>query len=221
MEAAPNHRSSVRLNAIRSLLLGVPRKTVCDIFCRTDRSIRLWIALFNRGGIDALITRVNPRRPRKVKLQRVRDLLVPVLENPKDAGEIHWTGVKLHGYLKEKLKIDFGYSSLVRWVHELNYHLRVPRRWPVKQDQDSRKAFINELESLCAEPNTRIWFQDESGVEGDPRPRRRWVKPGISRTVPYRGDHIRRSIIGAVEPESGQLFSLEQLPKEISEKVKT
>jgi transposase len=208
MEAAPNRRSSIRLNAIRPLLLGVPRKTVCEIFCRTDRSIRLWIELFNRGGIDALITRVKPGRPRKVKLQRVRDILVPILDNPKEARQVHWTGVKLHGYLKDKLKIDLGYSSVVRWIHELDYHLRVPRRWSVKQDQDARKAFVKELETLCAEPNTRIWFQDESGVEGDPRPRRRWVKPGIPRKVPYRGDHIRQSIVGAVEPESGQLFSL-------------
>ncbi len=157
VEAAPNRRSSIRLNAIRSLLLGGPRKTVCDIFCRTDRSIRLWIELFNRGGIDALITRVKPGRPRKVKLQQVRDILVPVLDNPKEAGEVHWTGVKLHGYLKDKLKIDLGYSSVVRWIHELDYHLRVPRRWAVKQDQDVRKVFVKELKTLCAEPNTRNW----------------------------------------------------------------
>ena len=80
MEAAPNKRSYIRLNAIRSLLLGVSRATLCQQFCRTDRMVRLWIELFNRGGIDALITRPKPGRPRKVKLSRVRDLLVPVLE---------------------------------------------------------------------------------------------------------------------------------------------
>ena len=34
--------------------------------------VRLWIELFNRGGIDALITRPRSGRPRKVKLERVR-----------------------------------------------------------------------------------------------------------------------------------------------------
>src|SRR5688572_23993832 len=79
MDAAPNMRSYIRLNVIRSLLLGIPRATICQQFCRTDRVVRLWIELFNRGGIDALITRPKPGRPRKVKLERVRDLLVPVL----------------------------------------------------------------------------------------------------------------------------------------------
>ncbi|HEX7862995.1 MAG TPA: helix-turn-helix domain-containing protein, partial [Verrucomicrobiae bacterium] len=82
MDAAPNKRSYIRLNAIRSLLLDIPRATICQQFCRTDRMVRLWIEMFNCGGIDALITRPKPGRPRKVKLERVRDLLVPVLENP-------------------------------------------------------------------------------------------------------------------------------------------
>ena len=80
MDAAPNKRSYVRLNAIRSLLIGISRSTLCDQFCRSDRMVRLWIELFNRGGIDALITKPRPGRRRKVKLERVRDLLVPVLE---------------------------------------------------------------------------------------------------------------------------------------------
>jgi len=77
MEAAPNKRSYIRLNAIRSLLLGISRATVSQQFCRTERMVRLWIEMFNRGGIDALITRARPGRPRKVKLERGRHLLVP------------------------------------------------------------------------------------------------------------------------------------------------
>ena len=49
--------------------------------------LRLWIALFNRGGIAALITKARPGRRRKVKLARVRDLLLPVLENPATVGQ--------------------------------------------------------------------------------------------------------------------------------------
>ncbi len=85
MEAAPNKRSYIRLAAIRSLLLGIQRATLCQQFCRTDRMVRLWIELFNSGGIDALITRPRSGRPSEVKLERVRDLLLPVLENPTTA----------------------------------------------------------------------------------------------------------------------------------------
>lgn len=208
MEAAPTKRSYIRLNAIRSLLLGISRASVARQFCRTERMIRLWIELFNRGGIDALITRPKPGRPRKVKLERVRDLLVPVLENPATAGQVHWTGVKIHGYLKEQLSLELGYRTAVRWLHELDFHLRVPRPWPERQNQAKRKQFQEELALLAADPKVQLWFSDESGVEGDPRPRRRWVQPGKPRTVPYLGEHIRQNVIGAVAPHSGQLFCL-------------
>ena len=170
--------------------------------------VRLWIELFNRGGIDALITRPRSGRRRKVKLERVRDLLVPVLENPAQAGQVHWTGVKLHGYLTEQLQIELGYSTTVRWLHELNFHLRVPQPWPERQNEEERKAFLEELRALSVDPTVQLWFGDECGVEGDPRPRRRWVQPGKGRTVPYLGDHIRENVIGAVAPQTGELFSL-------------
>lgn len=208
MEAAPNKRSYIRFNVIRSLLLGLSRGAVCTQFSRTDRMVRLWIELFNRGGIDALRTKALKGRPRKVKLERVRDLLVPILENPAQAGQVHWTGVKLHGYLKEQLQMDLGYRTVIRWLHELDYHLRVPRPWPERQNEQERKEFRDFLSQLLADPHVQLWFADESGVEGDPRPRRRWSQPGKPRTVPYLGDHIRLNVIGAVCPSQGQLFSL-------------
>ena len=208
MEAAPNKRSYVRLSAMRALLLGYARAQVCELNDRTDRMVRLWIELFNRGGIDTLITKPRPGRPRKVKLSRVRDLLVPVLENPAAAGQVHWTGVKLHGYLQEKLCLELGYRTTVRWLHELNFHLRVPQPWPERQNEEERKQFLEELRGLSCDPQVELWFSDECGVEGDPRPRRRWVQPGKRRTVPYLGDHIRQNVIGAVAPQSGALFCL-------------
>lgn len=208
MEAAPNKRSYVRLAAIRALLKGYSRKQVAELYHRTDRMVRLWIESFNRGGIDALITRHRGGRKRKVALERVKDLLLPVLENPAQAGEVHWTGVKLHGYLKEKLSIELGYRTTVRWLHDLNYNLRVPRPWPERQNEQQRQAFLEQLKTLAADPKVDLWFSDECGVEGDPRPRRRWAQPGKRRTVPYLGDHIRLNVIGAVCPQKGQLFSL-------------
>lgn len=209
MDAAPNKRSYIRLAAIRALLMEIPRATVCQMFFRSDRMVRLWIVSFNKGGIDALRTRSKPGRPRKAKLERVRDLLLPVLENPAQTAQVHWTGVKLHGYLKEKLAIDLGYRTAIRWLHELNFNLRVPRPWPERQDEKQRAEFKAKLEQWSTQPERfELWFSDESGIEGDPRPRRRWVQPGKPRTVPYLGDHIRQNVVGAVCPHSGELFSL-------------
>jgi transposase len=107
----------VRLGAMRLLLKGMERTAVCDIYYRSDRMIRLWIILFNTGGIDHLITRPRPGRPRKVTLQRLADLLVPVLAEPQLAGQWHWTGVKIQGWLKEQWCVELSYRT------GLNYSL--------------------------------------------------------------------------------------------------
>ena len=80
MEAAPTKRSYIRLGAIRLLLEGWERGHVCTIYNRSDRMVRLWIEMFNRGGIDALASKARSGRPPKIKRERMRELLVPVLE---------------------------------------------------------------------------------------------------------------------------------------------
>ena len=164
MEAAPNRRSYIRLTVIRSLLMGLERSVVAKQFCRTDRVVRLWIEMFNTGGIDALTTKRRPGRGRRVKLERLRDLLVPVLENPGQAGEVHWTGVKVHGWLKEQLELEVGYSTTVRYLHDLGCNLRVPRPWPERQNEEDRSAFLEGLRTWQADPTIELWFADECGA---------------------------------------------------------
>ena len=148
MEAVPT-TSYIRLAVIRSLLMGLERSVVAQHFCRTDRVVRLWIEMFNVGGIDALTTKGRPGRGRRVKLERLRDLLVPVLENPRQAGELHWTGVKLHGYLKEQLGLEVGYSTTVRYLNELGPTI-CGRLGPGRNAKTrAPQSFLDQLRDFC------------------------------------------------------------------------
>ena len=131
-EAAPHKRSYVRLAAIRALLLGVPRAQVCRLYHRSDRLIRLWIVMFNRGGIDALASKPRTGRPPKIRWERRRDLLVPVLEDPSKAGHLHWTGVKLHGWREKPV------GPGVRVPHR--HPLPAPTRLPFAGAADLARA---------------------------------------------------------------------------------
>jgi transposase len=77
------------------------RAEVADIYCRSDRMVRLWIGKYNQGGIDALLTQPVGGRKRKVSLQRLDEVLVPELKDPAQAAIEPWTGVKVHGWLKK------------------------------------------------------------------------------------------------------------------------
>lgn len=208
MEAAPNKRSYIRLAAVRALLHGLPRQQVCLLYHRSDRMVRLWITNFNSGGIDALASKPRTGRPRKVLRERLQEVVVPVLEDPAAAGERHWTGVKLHGWLKKELTVEVGYRTVIRYLHELNYNLRVPQPWPERQDEAEREAFLEKLRGWQQEPELELWFCDECGVEGDPRRRRQWTARGQKARVPYLGDHIRANVIGALCPATGESFAM-------------
>ncbi|MFU8893182.1 MAG: IS630 family transposase [Luteolibacter sp.] len=71
-----------------------------------------------------------------------------------------------------------------------------------------RESFVDELLDLLAEPSCEVFFGDEAGFKGDPRPRQKWVKRGTRPVQGYHGGHLRRNVIGAVNPADGQLVSL-------------
>lgn len=74
--------------------------------------------------------------------------------------------------------------------------------------EDRRESFCGELLDLLEDPACEVFFGDEAGFEGDPRPRQKWVKRGSRPTQGYYGGHVRQNVVGAVNPSSGQLVSL-------------
>jgi transposase len=208
MNCTPMMNSALRLRAMYGLYKGLDRESVL-IFCNiNEKTLRNWIHLFNDSGIDGLIDKPRSGRPRRISLEDVQKEIIPLVENPSKADVTHWTGKKLHGYLSETMQKEVAYSTLIRYLHEQDFNLRFPRKWPEKQDEKLRSQFVEEMKILQNQKDTNIWFCDESGIEGDPRPRRRWVKKGEKRTVPYAGTHIRSNLIGAVCPQNGEFFSL-------------
>lgn len=212
MACCPDGKSYRRLNAIHLLLIGVAYDLVLRNCGRGERCLRLWISRFNEQGIDGLTYRPRNGRPRKLTAADIESEILPVVEDPTLAGQLHWTAVKLCGWLREQKPFDISYRTLVRYLHEHNYARRIPRPVPEPPDPDQwalkRESCAAELASLLADPAARVFFGDEAGFEGDPRPRHHWVKRGSRPTQGYHGGHLRRNIVGAVEPATGQLVSL-------------
>lgn len=212
MDCGPDHKAFRRMNAIHLLLIGVSFEHVMRNSRIGERTLQLWISRFNDRGIDALAYRPKSGRPRKLALQEVEESILPLVDDPSLAGQSHWTAVKLHGWLRDERKLDLSYRTVVRYLHEQGYVRKMPRPVPAPPDPDSweksREAFAVELLALLEDPSQQVFFGDEAGFEGDPRPRQKWVKRGTRPEEPYHGGHLRRNVIGAVNPRSGQLVSL-------------
>ena len=212
MDCGPDGKAFRRLNAIHLLLVGAGYEAVPRNSRVSERTLRLWISRFNEQGIDGLTYRPYSGRPRKLDATEVAREILPLVEDPSLARQTHWTVTKLCGWLREEKQLDLSYRTLARYLHEHDYVRRIPRRMPEPPDPEEwekrREAFGGELAALLENPSCDVFFGDEAGFEGDPRPRLKWVKRGSRPTRVYYGGHVRRNVVGAVNPATGQLVSL-------------
>lgn len=207
--AAPTRKAFVRLSCMRALLLGkVSKADVGSLYFVKLNTLNGWVRRFNASGIDGLIDRPRAGRPRKIPAARTAELK-PLIEAPGQVGVTHWTGKKFHGYLTDTLELEVGYRTVIRWLHEQNFALKVPRPWPDRQEEALRQAFQERLRAWLVAEDTDLWYLDEMGVEGDPRPRRRWAQRGSKITVTKNGDHLRMNVTGLICPRTGTFYGLE------------
>ncbi len=200
--------TAVRCTAIQFLLAGTNRQQVCDALEVTERALRKWITAFNACGIDGLIVQKRPGRTRILSGPQAQEL-VELIETPERADRTFWTAKGFHGYLSQAYQIECSYRTVVRFFHQQGFALKVPQPWPDRQDEQKRQAFCQQLHELLQDPKLDIWFADESGFEGDPRPRRRWDRKGRKTRVTKNGDHLRMNVMGMVCPRSGQFFAIQ------------
>ena len=205
--AAASKRSHVRLMAMKALLMGFIYDQVAALYSISQRTLSRWVNQFNHFGIDGLIEGPRIGRPRKISPEQSAQY-EELIEYPERANRTHWTAKKFHGYLTKELELEIGYRTVARWLHEQDFRLKVPRPWPNGQDEEKRKAHVHKTNTYLSDPEIDLWYLDETGIEGDPRPRRRWAKKGKQIRHPYQGTHIRMSASGLVCHRTGEFYAL-------------
>ena len=200
--------TALRCTAIQMLIAGISREQLCQALLVTARAVRKWINAFNRCGVEGLIANKRPGRTALIGAETAEELTT-VIDHPVQAGRTFWTAKAFHGYIREAYQIQCSYETVLRFFHRQGYALKVPQLWPDRQDEAERERFRHKLKELCAQPRLDIWFADESGFDGDPRPRRRWDLKGRKTRATKNGDHQRMNVIGMLCPRTGQFFAIE------------
>ena len=200
--------TATRCTAIQMLLAGADRELVCQALIVTHRALRKWINRFNESGVDGLIVKKRPGRMSIINGQKAVEV-ASLIDQPQQAERTFWTARAFHGYISEVYQIECSYETVVRFFHKQGYALKTPQPWPDKQDEQLREVFQQELKQLLQQPEVDVWFADESGFEGDPRPRKRWDKKGRKTRITKNGGHLRMNVIGMVCPRTGQFFAIE------------
>jgi len=203
-----SYETALRCTAVQLLIGEISRAQVCRALLVTERALRKWINAFNARGVDGLIVRKRPGRTAILHGEQAA-ALTQLIEQPETVQRTFWTARAFHGYICETYHIECSYPTVVRFFHQQGFALKVPQPWPDRQDEARREQFRQQLKILCDDPEVEVWFADESGFEGDPRPRRRWDRKGNKTRSTKNGDHIRMNVMGMVCPRTGEFFALE------------
>jgi transposase len=205
---AGSYETQRRCVAIIMLISGSSREQVARAMLVCPSALRKWVRAFNERGIDGLIVAKRPGAPRKIPTEKLAETRQEVLR-PEDSQRCVWTAKAYHGHLREQYQIECSYSTILRLFHDQGFALKVPRPWPDRQDEERREAFRQRMRRECQDSQTDFWYCDETGVEGEPKPRRRWALKGSKPRVVKNGDHVRMSVIGTVCPRTGEMFAIE------------
>ena len=121
--------------AVKALLLGISYEQVAALYAVPEKTLSRWVGRFNGRGIDGLIEGRHTGRPHKITPEQ-SSVYEELIQHPERVDQTHWTGKKFHGYLTKKLDREIGYRTVVRWLHDKGFRLKVPRSWPDGQDEE-------------------------------------------------------------------------------------
>lgn len=206
--AGKNSETYRRCTIIILLRTGSTRQQTMDAFNLSDSAIRKIVRAFNLYGIDGLIAKKRSGRKHLIS-EKQKEEIIEEFEEPGRAQRTFWTATAFHGHITKKYQMECSYETVRRLLHEKGYVLKVPQPWPDRQDEELREKFREELAHLAEDPEVELWYADETGIEGEPKPRRGWAQKGSHPKVVHNGDHIRLNIVGTVCPRTGELFAIE------------
>jgi transposase len=205
---AGNKETDRRCLVIIMLLTGSPREQVMKVFDLSESAVKKIIRAFNTYGADGLVAKRRTGRKPLISFEKKEELMEE-FEEPGRAQRTFWTATAFHGHITAKYSVECSYNTVLRLLHEKGYVLKVPKPWPDRQDDGLREEFLKKLRDLAEDPDIEIWYGDETGIEGEPKPRRSWAIKGSRPRVTHNGDHIRLNILGTVCPRIGEFFAIE------------
>jgi transposase len=207
-QRAGNRETAQRCLVIIMLLTGCTREQVREVFDISESAVRKIIVAFNSYGVDGVVAKKRTGRKPLISPDQ-KEAILEEFEEPGRAQRTFWTACAFHGHITKKYRVECSYDTVLRLLHEKGYRLKVPQPWPDRQDDALREEFREKLALLAEDPEVELWYGDETGIDGEPKPRRGWAIKGSKPQVVHNGDHIRLNILGAVCPRSGEFFAIE------------
>src|SRR5262245_38826484 len=133
-----------RLTAIQRLLEGHPPEDVADILGVTRKSLRRWLAAFQRDGPGAVAAKPAQGRPPKLSSTQEKIILRWLNESPVQFGFSTdlWTGRRLSQLIEEEFGVRLDFRYLSDWLRQRGITPQKPQRVPRERDPERIAKWI-------------------------------------------------------------------------------
>ncbi len=194
-----------RLLAVQRLSEGYSTQEVGDFLGVDPRSVRRWLADFNRQGLPGLVSRPVPGRPAKLTTTQEKIVRRWLADNPTDHGfatEL-WTAQRLGLLIEQEFGVPFHPDYLTCWLRQRGYTPQLPRRIPRERDDRTIARWLAEdwprIKRQAWRRGASLVLLDESGLLMAPLRRRSWALRGQPPQLKQKARHREKvSVIGAL-----------------------
>ena len=205
MRAEKDIRIRNRMMAVMGVLKGHSTRTASDFADVDQRTVQLWVARFNEGGIDGLRDAPGRGRASRARYGRIRGLADRL------AGRNMLTPRKLRNWIRERLYIRYSLCSVRRILRHLGFSSkRSTTLYASAADDGTVRQWQADAAGTISGAKRRgltIVVQDESiflrtGTNG----RKLWSRVGDSVTVSRHGRRDRTVVFGALAEDGTRLM---------------
>ncbi len=201
-----------RAHILLLLAEGYAWDTIADLLFTSPSTIARWQRRFREGGIEALAAQRPGRLPRFSWHWAGVVVGWFTQRSPRDFGFVRsrWTCALAVVLLWACFQLPVSRETVRRWLHREDLVWRRPR--PVLRRQDPlRAAKLRALRRLLGDlpDNEAAVFEDEVGVNLNPKIGSMWMRRGQQAAVATPGDNEKRYLAGSMNWRTGKLWVTE------------
>lgn len=178
-------------------ILGVSRVTIYN-----------WLALYRKGGWDALDARKRGGRKSKLDAKAMEWLYKAITQKTPDQYRfpfVLWTSRLVGKLIKDKLGISLSKASVCRLLNQLGLSAQRPLWRAYQQSPEHVERWMNDefpaIRARAKREKAEIWFADEAGIRSDAHSGTTWSAKGKTPVVSSTGARFGLNIISAVNPQ--------------------
>jgi transposase len=175
-DAIPQKRPWKRVQAVLLAKRGWTAPHIALSLGCSPRSVKNWVAQYNRGGIEALREQPRPGRPRSLDAEHYPRLKQRLDAPPRpEDGVCTLRAADVRRILEREFGVLMGRQAVYDLLHRLGYSDLMPRPHHEDANPEVQEVFkdivVEQIDAIAAdhpEQAVRVYFQDEArfGTQG-------------------------------------------------------